>query len=181
VSETEREFQADFWKRHGLPGRTVIGVQLQAAETYRDYPHMKDLVEKLSQDAVVLLFHAEKTAIGTGGSVIDPGAVTLRQAFALAAACSTIVAPDSAFVHFAGAMNIPCVALYGPIDGRVRTMHYPAAVSVDARSVLRCAPCWRNEVIPCKLTNMRNSACMANIPVTDIAGALNRVLKERRS
>ena len=63
VTEAERDFQEDFWKRHGLLGKTVIGVQLQAAEPYRDYPHMADLVRTLAQDAVVLLFHAEKTAV----------------------------------------------------------------------------------------------------------------------
>jgi ADP-heptose:LPS heptosyltransferase/predicted metal-dependent hydrolase len=179
VSEAERNFQEDFWKRHNLLGRTVVGLQLQAAEPYRDYPHMADLVRTLAQDAVVLLFHAEKTTVTEGGSVIDPGPITLRQAFALAAACSAIVAPDSAFVHFAGALNIPCVALYGPIDGRIRTMHYPFCVPVDVRSVLRCVPCWRNEVIPCKLTNMRNSACMANISIADISSTLNKVLRKR--
>jgi len=179
VTEAERDFQEDFWKRHGLVGKTVIGVQLQAAEPYRDYPHMADLVRKLAQDAVVLLFHGEKTAVETGGSVIDPGPITIRQAFALAAGCSAIVAPDSAFVHFAGALNIPCVALYGPIDGRIRTMHYPFCVHVDVRSVLRCVPCWRNEIIPCKLTNMRNSACMGNITVDTVSEAVKRVLRER--
>jgi ADP-heptose:LPS heptosyltransferase len=179
VTGEERDFQQDFWKHHGLPGKTVIGVQLQAAEPYRDYPHMAELVRALAQDAVVLLFHAEKTTIETGGSVIDPGPITLRQAFAMAAACSAIVAPDSAFVHFAGALNIPCVALYGPIDGRVRTMHYPTIVSIDVRSVLRCIPCWRNEVIPCKLTNMRNSACMANIAVDEVVRAVRTAIEIR--
>ena len=179
VTEAERDFQEDFWKRYGLVGKTVVGVQLQAAEPYRDYPHMADLVRTLAQDAVVLLFHGEKTAVETGGSVIDPGPITIRQAFALAAGCSAIVAPDSAFVHFAGALNIPCVALYGPIDGRIRTMHYPFCVHVDVRSVLRCVPCWRNEIIPCKLTNMRNSACMGNITVDTVSEAVKRVLRER--
>jgi len=179
VTGEERDFQEDFWINHGLVGKTVIGVQLKAAEPYRDYPHMADLVRALAQDAVVLLFHVEKTTITAGGSVIDPGTITLRQAFALAAACSAIVAPDSAFVHFAGALNIPCVALYGPIDGRIRTMHYPSTVYVDARSVLRCIPCWRNEVIPCKLTNMRSSACMGNISVAAVTEAVKRVLRKR--
>jgi len=179
VSDEERRFQEDFWKQNKLAGKTVIGVQLQAAESYRDYPHMADLVRTLAQDAAVLLFHSEKTDVPAGGSVIDPGPITLRQAFALSAACSAIVAPDSAFVHFAGALNIPCVALYGPIDGSVRTRHYPATVYVDVRNVLRCIPCWRNEIIPCKLTNMRDSACMGNITVDAVTEAVKGVLRER--
>jgi ADP-heptose:LPS heptosyltransferase/tetratricopeptide (TPR) repeat protein len=179
ITELEKDFQLNFWKNHGLDGKTVIGIQLQAAEPYRDYPHMADLVRALAKDAVVLLFHTEKTNFGARDSIIDPGPIAIRQAFALAAACSAIVAPDSAFIHFAGAMNIPCVALYGPIDGRVRTMYYPATVSVDVRSILRCIPCWRNEVIPCKLTNMRSSACMTNIAVDGVTDAVKRILRER--
>jgi ADP-heptose:LPS heptosyltransferase len=179
ISDAERSFQQDFWQAHGLDGRTVIGVQLQAAEPYRDYPHMDTVVRSLAEDAAIILFHAGAASIAAGGTVIDPGPLPLRQAFALAAGCDVIVAPDSAFVHFAAAVDVPCVALYGPIDGKVRTCHYPRTVYLDARSVLRCVPCWRNEVIPCRLTNLRSSACMENIPVEAVVAAVLGIGRKR--
>jgi ADP-heptose:LPS heptosyltransferase len=179
ISEQEKDFQRNFWKDHRLEGKTIIGIQLQSAESYRDYPHMANLVNSLSTDATIILFHGETTAIPKGGNIIDPGMIPLRAAFALAAGCDVIVAPDSAFVHIAGAFNIPCVALYGPIDGKIRTKHYPLCTFVDVRTVLQCIPCWRNEIIPCKLTNMRNSACMGNISIDQVLEAVANSLTKK--
>jgi ADP-heptose:LPS heptosyltransferase len=178
ITGEERTFQRKFWEDRHLGGKTVIGVQLKSAEPYRDYPHMRELIMKLAAECHVILLHSEKTPLAAGGSIIDPGARPLRETVALAAACDAIIAPDSAFVHFAGALNIPCVALSGPIDGRIRTMDYPSCVYLDARVILQCVPCWRNEVIPCKLTNERSSACMENIAVDDVIVALKQMLKE---
>ncbi len=179
ISAEEKSFQQKFWIDQKLEGRLVIGVQLKSAEPYRDYPYMAELIQKLAAESPVILFHSEQTSISAGGNIIDPGRRSLREAFALAAACDVIIAPDSAFVHFAGALNIPCIALYGPIDGRIRTMDYPSCTHLDARRVLQCVPCWRNEIIPCKLTGERNSACMGIITVDEIYTKLKKILREK--
>jgi ADP-heptose:LPS heptosyltransferase len=105
----------------------------------------------------------------------------MRKAFALAAACDAIVAPDSSFVHLAAALDVPCVALYGPVDGAVRTKSYPRCVYLDVRKKLGCVPCWRNDKIPCKLTNLRTSACLADIAVHDIVTTLDKILQKGKS
>ena len=102
----------------------------------------------------------------------------LRKAFALAHKCDVIIAPDSSFVHFAAAFDKPTIAIYGPIDGKVRTKSYPNCTYVDSRKSLGCLPCWRNENIPCKLTGMRNSACLEGIAVSQIINELEIKLKE---
>jgi ADP-heptose:LPS heptosyltransferase len=179
ITQEEKMFQQNFWRDQNLGGRTVIGIQLKSAEPYRDYPFMAELIRKLALEFPVLLFHSEKPDIPSGGNVIVPGTKSLREAVALAAACDAIIAPDSAFVHFAGALNIPCIAIYGPIDGRLRTKDYPSCTYVDARKVLQCVPCWRNEVIPCQLAGRRNSACMSVITVDEIYAKLKNVIGER--
>lgn len=175
ISEEEKEFQADFWKRNSLEGQAVIGIQLQAAESYRDYPLMRELVRRISVTYPVLIFYSDTTEIPCGPNIFDPGRLPIRKAFALAAGCRAIVAPDSAFVHLAGALDLPCVLLGGPVDGRLRASDYPKCINVDARRHLKCVPCWRNEVIPCKLTGMRTSACMSAIPVDEVCRALSRL------
>jgi ADP-heptose:LPS heptosyltransferase len=179
MTDEEILFQQDFWKEYRLAGKSVIGVQLQAAESYKDFPHMAALVRKLATEFAVILFQVRKTTIQPGDNVIDPGSLTIREAFALAAACDGVVAPDSAFVHFAGAVGIPCIALEGPVGG-LGTRYYPSCTCVDARSVLKCIPCWRNEFTPCKLTNMRTSACMEHITVDEVYGALKKTLREHK-
>lgn len=180
ITEKEKEFQRKFWKERYLDGKAVIGVQLQAAEPYKDYPHMEDLVRRLAAEFMVIIFHTQKMAMLPEGSVIDPGSISLREAFALAAACDAIVAPDSAFVHFAGAFDIPCVALEGPI-GKIGTKYYSSCTCVDARNVMKCIPCWRNQSMSCKLTGMRDSVCMEHITTDMIYSALRTLLTQRAS
>jgi len=177
----ERAYQIAFWKTHRLQGKTVIGIQVHSDEVYRDYPHMLQLVAALSRDYCVLLFDVEKIVDHDQPNVIKVEGLPMRKAFALASGCDAIVAPDSAFVHLAAALDIPCVALYGPIDGRIRTQHYPKCEYLDVRTKLGCMPCWRNEQLPCKLTNMRTSVCMADITVYDIIQSVAEVLPWKAS
>jgi ADP-heptose:LPS heptosyltransferase len=177
VLPEERVFQLDFWRAHGLEGRRVVGIQLRAEELYRDYPHMRQLVARIAQDHQVLLFDAEKIDGCDEEGVTKVEGLRMREAFALASACDAIIAPDSAFVHLAAAFDIPCVALYGPIDSRTRTWHYPKCRPLDVRATLGCQPCWRNDHIPCKLTNMRSSICMANISPDTILTTLEELLR----
>lgn len=179
ISDADVAFCNSFWTRHGLFGKTVIGVQLKSDEVYRNYPHMEQLVQRLGKTCHVLVFDGETIAGFEGPGVTKVAGLGLRQAFALAGGCNAIVAPDSSFVHFAGDMDIPCVALFGPIDGRIRTRHYTNCKFLDVRTKLGCLPCWRNDRIPCKLTNLRTSVCMADISVEEILGAVSEVLSRR--
>lgn len=181
ISEDEKLFQKKFWFEHELTGKPVIGIQLRSDETYRDYPHMRELVQKISAKYTVLLFDAQPIAGFDFDNVIKGDSFPLRQAFALARCCDAIIAPDSSFVHFAAAFDIPCVALFGPIDGKVRTKHYPYCQFVDVREELACVPCWRNEQIPCKLTGSRHSICLSLLKISRVINVLEIVLLMRNN
>jgi ADP-heptose:LPS heptosyltransferase len=177
LKEEDERFREEYWEANGLQGRTVIGIQLESAELYRNYPYMPDLVREIARDHVVLLFDSEAISSFSQENIVRVEGLPLRKAFAIASGCDAIVAPDSAFVHFAAALDIPTVALYGPIDGHVRTKEYPRCLFLDASAKLECIPCWRNEAIPCRVTNMRNSICMFHISVQAIQDALQHVLR----
>ncbi len=179
VLPEEQAFQINFWKAHKLEGEKVIGIQLRSDEVYRDYPHMRQLVARLAQDYHVLVFDAEKIRRFEDERITKVDGLPMRRAFALAAACDAIIAPDSSFVHLAAAFDLPCVALFGPIDGHLRTKHYPQCKPLDVKKKLGCTPCWRNEQIPCKLTNMRASVCMVDISIDEIFNALTAVLQRK--
>ena len=87
-----------------------------------------------------------------------------------------LVTPDSAFFHLAGALDLPCVGIFGPTDGRVRGQDYPRARVLDARRTLRCVPCWRNETTPCALTGLRTSACLGEVDPADVVRAVRQFL-----
>ena len=183
LSYDEKEFANDFWDKMKLNDKKVIGIQLHTDESYRDYPLMENLVEKISRDYVVLLFDNSRIDGFNFENAIKIDSFAIREAFALASKCNLIIAPDSAFIHFAAAFDLPSIGIFGPIDGKVRTQHYPNCTYIDVREQLGCLPCWRNEDIPCKLTGMRHSACMESISVqkiiNEIEVKLNRVNNER--
>ncbi|HET8645454.1 MAG TPA: glycosyltransferase family 9 protein, partial [Vicinamibacteria bacterium] len=162
--------------RHQLGGRAVVGVQVKADESYRDYPHMGALVRALAREQPVLVF-AEGAAPGFDvPGVVKVEGRPLREAFALAAGCAVLVSPDSAFLHLAAALAIPAVALFGPTSGRVRTADYPRARALDTRATLRCVPCWRNEDIPCALTGLKASVCLGEIAAMEVVRAVREAL-----
>jgi len=171
-SDDELNFAAEQWRELGLENKKVIGVQLHSDETYRDYPLMEKLVERMSKNYVVMLFDGEIINGFEIENVVKVQNLSIRKAFSLAHKCDLIIAPDSSFVHFAAAFDIPTIALFGPIDGKVRTKHYPNCTYLSAKDIFGCLPCWRNEEIPCKLTGMRTSECMKAIPVSNIIKTL---------
>ncbi|OGF96907.1 MAG: hypothetical protein A2Z06_00365 [Candidatus Glassbacteria bacterium RBG_16_58_8] len=175
VSEEERELRSAFWKYHGLEGKTVVGIQIRTEEVYRDYPHMEKLAHEISGHRKVLAFDAEIIPGYNGSNIIKVEGLPIRHAFALAAGCNLLIAPDSAFVHLAAALDIPCIAIYGPIDGKVRTRHYPNCKLIDARDRFGCLPCWRSRETPCRLTGMRGSVCLAAISVSEIEKVVNEL------
>ena len=179
LSEEDKQFQKQFWRDHELEEQVVIGIQPYAAERYRDYPSMKELVAAVAQSKQVLLFHDTPLQGFDHANVLKVQRYSLRQSLALASGCSAFIAPDSFFVHFAAVFDIPCVALFGPIDGKLRVQHYRHSTYLDARSKLGCIPCWRNEMIPCKLLNTRQSPCMGMIAVEEICKTLEGLLKAK--
>ena len=104
-------------------------------------------------------------------------AIGLRLSIGLALACEArlIVAPDSAFLHLAGARGIPCVGVFGPTNGVLRTSSYPQAVVVS-RSELPCSPCWRNQATPCILSQGMRSVCLESLPPALVIDAATRLL-----
>jgi len=176
-TENELEFADEFWKSFGLNGKPVIGVQIHSDERYRDYPHMEKLVKEISSTHTVIVFDSQKIKGYDFENVIKIDSLSLRNAFSLAYKCDMIIGPDSSFIHFAAAFDKPTIALFGPIDGKVRTKHYTNCVYIDLGDQLGCIPCWRNESIPCRLTGMRNSVCMESIRVSQVTQELSKSME----
>jgi ADP-heptose:LPS heptosyltransferase len=102
----------------------------------------------------------------------------LAQSIALVSAVRVLVSIDSSFLHAAAALAVPVVALFGPIDGRIRTIHVPKVELLQETAQFPCAPCWRNEDEPCKITGQTGlSPCMASIPFQQIIAAVHRLMK----
>jgi ADP-heptose:LPS heptosyltransferase len=178
VTPEEAQFARAFVAERAPAGVPRIAVHLFSADTYKDYPNMPDLVEQLTGIGMVFLFHSEPIRGFDAERVVKVDSLPLRLAFAVAAECDLVIAPDSAFVHVAAALGKPALALYGPTDGRLFTRRYPLVSHIDARRELPCVPCWRNESIACALTHGRRSACMGVVAPEAVARRARALLEQ---
>lgn len=74
-------------------------------------------------------------------NLTDKG-LSFRQTAAIVNGCDVLIAPDSAFVHVAGALGVPCVALFGPFHWKLRTAYYPSVTALHGHE--GCSPCWHH-------------------------------------
>jgi ADP-heptose:LPS heptosyltransferase len=133
---------------------------------------MEALVKRLSADNLVLIFHHE-ILNGFAFENVIKVRETFRKCAALASRCSRLIVVDSSFMHLAGALGVPTVALFCATSGRVFTRHYPnVRICTPQKSEFPCYPCWRNEHKPCHLTNGRESICARSITVEQVIASL---------
>lgn len=96
--------------------------------------------------------------------------LTFRQSCAVLNACDVAVAPDSAMTHVAGALNVPCVSLYGAFEWQMRTKYSPSVFAIQGSAGCP-APCYhhvnqaRQDHFPkhCPTQAQRHCALMADI------------------
>jgi len=98
--------------------------------------------------------------------ILFTGKTTMLQLAALFKRCKVVITPDSAPLHLAVAVNIPCVALFGPTDPE---KHIPRNSNVDVlRKDLYCVPCYRR--------TCNHNSCMKEISVDEVFSAVNDLL-----
>lgn len=176
------------------PGGLVIGLQLQASAKARTYSRNPTLLHHLIERGHGVRVFGEpgrKNVQHEWGNRLhdlasgDTGgrAPSIRESIALASDCDAIIAPDSAFVHVAGALDIPCVALYGSFEAKTRMAYYPSVHALQGRRP--CAPCcwhsrtghWPKEG-ECKTAD--ECTALAQIEPQQIVSRAERLARETR-
>jgi ADP-heptose:LPS heptosyltransferase len=186
VSEGERESMAQRYPRSKRPR---VAVQVFGSCAARSYAlgQTKQVVNGLSDRGW------ECMLVGVPGSV--PGEngkqdlamgiwncsadrLSFRETAGVVANCDAVLGPDSVWVHVAGAMGKPCVALFGSESWMHRTMHYER---VRALTSGKCdlAPChhWPRSPMdmPAGCPGLEDGVCveMAGIGVDRIVGLVD--------
>ena len=157
--------------RHGLAAGRFIAVQAAPAEVYKTYREMAEVARRLAEEYPVVVLHDRSIVGFDHPNLFCAFDLPLGPSCALACAAAVVVGADSSFPHLAGARDLPCVAVFGPTDGDLATKFYPRTQVVDQRAGFACAPCWRNEQIPCQVTRGVRSACLDSLQVDQIAQA----------
>lgn len=172
LTAAERRIGQDTVRKLDPQGRfRHVAIHVRASSPVRTYPWkqleqvVRGLVERRCQ--VYLL-----GGFGEGGQVRVPGVFNFCGAFpemtstvSLLAACDLLIAPDSSLTHFAGALDVPTIALYGPFPARVRTRFYPHCLALEPD--YPCAPCFTHGHMPCREAQKRgraDSPCFNQLP-----------------
>jgi heptosyltransferase-2 len=148
-----------------------LGIQVSTTSNTRTIPpeYIPELVEKFFKKGrkIVLIgrtefWHGRKSKIDfpsiKGRNVINlVGKPTdVGDMIALFSLMNYIIAPDSAAIHIAGALEIPCIALFGNIDPDIRTRYYPNVTSMFEKLECLCYD-FKN---PCPIHDKLGAECM---------------------
>ena len=133
------EETAAAWRRFPRPKAKRLAVQVKASARCRSYP-LPLLVQ------VLTLLHARgwhAFLLGFPGEVLAPDkpgltncakrGLSFRESVAVMSTCDALLAPDSALMHVAGALGLPCAALFGPMPAAIRTGYSPTTEAINGR------------------------------------------------
>jgi len=164
LTDEEKEFGKNFIKNLEVSKPTLC-IATSCAEQYRNWPKekYKELIPKLKEDYNVILFDNKKE-YSVEESVLDTSSLSIRECVAVLSCSDGLVTPDTSFLHFAAALEVLTVALFGPIDYKARCKGYKNIIIV--KSECEFMPCWRSGKGRCKKSGRLggSSKCMKKIP-----------------
>ena len=146
LTEIERAWAGVAYPRDKKAKR--LAIQVGASAFCRTYP------PPLTQHVATMLLQRgwEIFFIGKRGEIdVEEGerfinlsarGHTFRQSCAVLNTADCVLAPDSAMVHIAAALDVPCIGLYGPFPWELRTKYSPSVHALSGHGV--CAPCYHH-------------------------------------
>jgi ADP-heptose:LPS heptosyltransferase len=174
VHDDHRQWAKDFIAKTVSSNKPKIAVGLRSAEMYRNWPekYFHQLSELLGPHfELILIDHSREHVFK---NVIDACGFPLQKSIAILEQCDGLITVDTSLLHFGAALNIPTIALFGPIDYRPRCKGYDNVTVI--KSDMDCIPCWRNSRIPCKQLNTirGHSKCMLAIRAKQVAEVVKK-------
>ena len=125
--------------------RKRIAVQLTASSPVRTYAHVGTLIGLLlNQGYEVATYNFPGQVKIDNPGVIDLAAInpSFQENVDFLQTCDACIGPDSSIVHFAGALGIPTIGLYGPFPWEIRTAYQQSILAISGRG--ECAPCFHH-------------------------------------
>ena len=138
------------------PTSKKVGIQVASSSPIRTYPSYQwaSVIKHLKETGYdVYLFGSENQQVPIDylskqcGDHVYPIIEDLRTAMVLATYMDAIIAPDSMFIHIAGALKKPLLGIYGPFPSELRMKYFNRSIAIDARTT--CSPCFKHGRNPC--------------------------------
>ena len=180
LSGAERQKAGEWLQSRGLEHKVLIGIH-PGSSTLKNHINKRwpakrfsDLACRLRDrfNAEILIFGGPEEAavmsevastMGQGGRLVTE--TSLGETAALIGRCRLFVSNDTALMHIAAALQIPCVPVFGPTDLRKgRPYHSPHAIALR---FLSCSPCFYYSPRPlhCQFGTFE---CLRELPVEDV-------------
>jgi len=163
-----------------------VGIQAEASSPIRKYIpyHFVKIGEELIKRGYEVYFfgsNMQRNTINYLTKQIGEGSYavigSMRQAFIVASRMDAFIAPDSMFVHVAGALGIPVIGIYGPFLSDLRMRYFKHSIGIDAKT--NCSPCWKHGHNSCP--KGEPSPCLKLITPEIVMNAFDELTKERES
>jgi ADP-heptose:LPS heptosyltransferase len=134
----------------------------------------RQIEENLKRKIVILGSQNESEAArlvaSTSGAINLCGKLPIEQSAAVISMAELVLSNDSALMHLANALNIPCVSLFGPTN-RVK-YGFENEISRVIQHALPCVPC---EKAVCQIEEKRK--CMTDISVAEVFSEIKNLLQ----
>lgn len=157
VTKEEAEWAKTLINKHCAPAKredvTLIGLQIKSNDTRRTWPidHNLELIQKLTKNpkvrVAIFYLNSDRRLFDIPHTFICDH--KWREQSAIVNECDIVVAPDSAILHAAGALQKKIVAIFGPTAPESRINHYANATAVTAS--MPCLYCWYSPTCSSKM------------------------------
>ena len=142
----EEKYNAEQLKKY-TPGIRV-GIQLRAAEKWRDYFYMDNLIWYLCKKTNWHIFLYDKEHAPIIGRAIPVVDKPLREVMWMMSTMDVMICPDSGLAHISAALGVKTYCIFGPTDPIVRMAPYGNHVYWnDEFKLCKRSRCWYT---PCK-------------------------------
>ena len=162
-------------KLAGLP-KPYIGLHISSSDVKRDWPtqYYGELIQSVSDELkctfVLLDYKSILNKEDFPPNVIRPKNLELMELASIINQLDLLVCPDSGPMHLAGALDTPCIALFGSTLPAARINHYEGHRALQTDS-LDCLGCWYSE---CD----KNFECMKALNSDMVKSMILEVLNE---
>jgi hypothetical protein len=143
----EEERERGFNIIGGDDGRPILGINLRASMSCRDWPrHYQGELAQLAaaKGWRTVLLDGARSALPPGmegaGTLNLTGKLDIQTLMCVLQALDVLVSPDTGTTHLAEALNVRTVALFSSIEPDVRLRHYKWMRALWAG--LPCSPCY---------------------------------------
>jgi hypothetical protein len=122
-----------FHKSRGNLPLVILQALPDLGMPWKRWPYMPQLAERLARDYRVLVLHDKPLPeyAEPNGFAFECG-LDLRQLGSVLSLADLVVAPDSSFIHFAAAVDVPCLGLFGGTSGEVTCKFYRRCKFIQA-------------------------------------------------